>query len=255
LPVKHKFMIMTQQETYLQQTVSAIVRKDYRAADVFKRHGINYCCGGAVLLQEACAAKGVDPEAVAAEIGRACTAVLLPASLQYASWRTDFLIDYIRNIHHESLRVHLPLLEGSLLSFAGSHQKQHPVLGEVVEAFQALSSLLEQQNRQEEETIFPYISQLDSACRGREAYGSLFVRTLRKPLRELEKEQVKVGSLLEKLRALTGGYAFDEKACTNHRVVYQKLRDFDQDLVQHKHLEHNVLFPKALAMEQQLLQQ
>lgn len=241
--------------TQTSQTVSQIVRDDYRTAEVFKRFGINYCCGGHVPLEQACAARNVDVEALTKELDRATRNISLPNNLQYNNWKVDFLIDYIVNVHHAYLRDSLPPMEANLLSFVDSHRKQHPELERVMEVFCELSALLLQACDQEEETLFPYIKQIDNTFRRRETYGSLFVKTLRKPLGTPGREQEQVSRLLAELRELTNQYTFSEKACTNHRVVFSKLREFDQDLVQHKHLENNVLLPRAVEMERQLLQQ
>ena len=237
------------------KTVSEIVRSDYRAADVFKKYGIGYCCGGQVALAEACAAKNINYDELVKELQDATRDLSLPNTVQYDKWKMDFLIDYIINIHHAYINSALPLMQANLLSFVNSHKKQYPELTEVQNVFEQLGALLITHNLQEEETIFPYIKQIETTHRRKEIYGSLFVRTLGKPLSESEKEHTKISELLSELRRLTNNYTFSENACTNHRVVYNKLREFDNDLMQHKHLENNILFPKAIEMERELLQQ
>ena len=69
----------------------------------------------------------------------------------------------------------------------------------------------------------------------------------------MEGEHESVGKHLHRLRELTNNYIFPENACITHRVTFQKLKEFDESLVQHIHLESNILFPKAIAMEQELL--
>ncbi len=237
------------------KTVSEIVRSDYRTADVFKKHGISYCCGGQMPLAEACEGKNVSYDELVKELGDATRDLCLPNTVQYDKWKMDFLIDYIINIHHAYISSVLPATQANLISFVNSHKKQYSELTEVQKVFEQLGSILTTHNLQEEETIFPYIKQIETTHRRKEIYGSLFVRTLRKPLSESEKEHARISELLGELRRLTNNYTFPENACTNHRVVYNKLREFDNDLVQHKHLENNVLFPRAIEMERELLQQ
>ena len=217
------------------KTVSEIVRADYRTADVFKKHGINYCCGGKLPLAEACAAKKIDVANLQEELTLATKTIHLPNSLQFDRWKVDFLIEYIINVHHEYLKLSVPVLNGTLLSFVDGHLKQYPELREMQEVFQELVQLIQRNNQHEEETIFPYIKLIANAYHRKESYGSLFVKTLRQ------------------LRAVTHNYTFPENACTNHRVVFCKLREFDNDLVQHKHLENNILFQKAKELEKELL--
>ena len=238
---------------YDTKTVAEIVREDYRTADVFKKFGINFCCGGKVSLAEACAVKNVDMEKLYIEIENATRTISISNALPFNQWEIGFLVDYIINVHHAYLKQALPAIEVNLLSFVSNHRKYHPELQDLYDAFVTLSAFLQKHNLHEEEIIFPYIKQIDNAFRRRESYGNLFVRTLRKPLHAIELEHKRIGDLLESIRRITRQYNYPEDACTNHRVIFNKLREFDNDIVQHKHLEMNVLFPKAIDMEKVLL--
>jgi regulator of cell morphogenesis and NO signaling len=111
-----------------------------------------------------------------------------------------------------------------------------------------------QHNRHEDEIIFPYIKQIDLAYRRKEPYGNLFVRTLRKPLHNIEQEHLKIQDLLNDLQRETNHFTVPDKACINYQVMYKKLEELYNNLIQHKYLEDEVLFPKAIAIEQKLLQ-
>lgn len=235
------------------RTVAEIVREDYRTADVFKKYGINFCCGGKVSLAEACAVKNVDLELLNGEIEKATRNITISNALPFNHWEIGFLVDYIINVHHAYLKQALPAIEVNLLAFVNSHRKQHPELQDLYDAFVTLSAFLQKHNLHEEEVIFPYIKQIDNAHRRRESYGNLFVRTLRKPLHSIELEHKRIADLLESIRRITNHYNYPDNACTNHRVIFNKLKEFDNDIVQHKHLEMNVLFPKAIDMEKVLL--
>jgi len=109
--------------------------------------------------------------------------------------------------------------------------------------------------KQEEEIFFPYIKQIHHAYKHRESYARLLIRTLRKPIEEVMlKEHEATGSSLLRLRKITNNYTPPEKACITHKVTFAKLKELDKDLVQHIHLESNILFPKAIKMEQELLE-
>ena len=108
--------------------------------------------------------------------------------------------------------------------------------------------------KQEEEIFFPYIKQIHHAYKHQESYARLLIRTLRKPLEEVMiKEHEATGVNLNKLRAITNNYTPPDNACITHKITFAKLKELDKDLVQHIHLESNILFPKAIAMEQELL--
>lgn len=236
-----------------EKTVADIVREDYRTADVFKKHSINFCCSGDISLLDACALRNVDVTQVENDIEEAKRRVHISGNVKFSEWKLDFLVDYIVNIHHAYLKETLPELEIKLLSFMEGHKKKYPGLEKVCETFVQLSRQLAIHNRHEEEVIFPYIKQVETTFRRKEIYGNLFVRTLRKPLSAIEKEHAEISVLLEELKDRANGYVFPEKACTNHQVIYHKLRELHDDMIQHKHLENNILFPKAISLEAELL--
>ena len=187
------------------------------------------------------------------EIEETTRVITLSNQTNYHAWTTDFLTDYIVNVHHDYLNHALPLLEMRIIAFEDGHKKKFPELTQILKAFLELLPLLQLQTRQEEEVIFPYIRQIDSAFRRKESYANLFVKTLRKPLHLIETEHNKIGTLMTRLKSAGNNYTFPEKACTNHQVLYHKLTEFHNDIVQHRHLELNILLPRARGIENESL--
>lgn len=236
-------------------TVSQIVRNDYRTADVFKKYGINYCCGGNLPLDEACVLQKIDRTALDKELQQATQHFSLPSSTAFDQWPLPFLTDYITHVHHGYIRTVLPSLKAFINSYVPGHLKKFPHLAAVLETFTYLATEVEEHTAQEEESIFPYVKQIVNTYNRREVYGNLFVRTMSKPLAEtIKKEHGRIAHHIKQLRELTDHYTFVSDACTNYQVLYNKMKEFDADLVQHKHLENNILFPKVLEMEKSLLQ-
>jgi regulator of cell morphogenesis and NO signaling len=236
-----------------ERTVSDIVRADYRTADVFKKHGINFCCSGKVSLADACAVNNINYNTLLADLEIATFTISLPNGVRFHQWKLDFLIDYIVNIHHAYLWQTIPSLETRLLTFVDTHGRKQPELEELLNLFQEFTQLMQVHLRHEEEIIFPYIKQIASAHHRKEPYGNLFVRTLRKPLTNIEKEDAIINSLLKQMAAHTDNFTFPVNACTNHQVVFHKLRELHDDVMQHQYLENVVLFPRAMEIERQLL--
>ncbi|MBD0350364.1 MAG: DUF542 domain-containing protein [Flavisolibacter sp.] len=235
-------------------TVSEMVRSDYRTADVFKKWGINYCCGGNLPLEEVCQLQQLDKAAVEKDLKKATQSIAISNNLRFDEWPVDFLVDYISYVHHAYLKETVPSLTQNLHSFIQGHKKKFPDLEQVEEVFTDLKEELMEHVEKEDSTIFPYLKQISNTYKRKEIYGSLFVRTMSKPLTQVvESEHRRIAILLTQLREVTNHYHFPNHACTNHQVIYHKLREFDADLVQHKHLENNILFPKAMAMEKELL--
>jgi regulator of cell morphogenesis and NO signaling len=240
---------------YKASTISEIVRNDYRTAEVFKKWGINFCCGGNILLAETCSTRGLDQKALENDLQQVTRDIRIPNSIDYDQWPVEFLIDYILNVHHAYLYKAIPQLQAALEAFVPGHLKKYPYLDKVKEAFEDLAAELKEHMRKEELVVFPYIKQVSSTLKNKEVYGPLFVRLLKKSLDEITViDHLRIEALLLQLRQVTDKYSFTENACTRHQVIYRQLREVDDDLVQHKHLENNILFPKGLQLEKQLLE-
>lgn len=233
--------------------VSDIVNRDYRTAAVFRRHNINYCCAGKMPLKDVCGRAGISEVDLLHDLQEATRSLSLHPGIQFNEWKTDFLVNYIIHVHHAYLYKSLPELQTELLSFLDQHHKQYPEFTEIMATFNELSELLVSHNRYEEEVIFPYILRLDAAFSKGESYAHLFVKTLRKPLTLVQEQHAQIAVLIKKIQTLTDNYKVPEKACTKHRVLYGKLHELHDDIVQHKHLENNILIPRAAEIERVLL--
>lgn len=235
--------------------VSDIVRHNYHAADVFRRHNIEYCCGGRWPLETVCGANGIELDQLKKELEDVTRPIQLSPGLPYHTWNVDFLTDYIINIHHYYIKNSLPVTGEMLKHFADEHEKKYPYMKEVCVLFDKLKKDLLPHIRYEEEIIFPYICQVVHAHENNDSYAKLLVKTLRKPLDAMiQHEHNMLEAPIFKIRELTKNYVVPEGACVSHKVALARLKELDNDLMQHMYLENEVLFPKALRIEKELLQ-
>ena len=235
--------------------ISEIVRNDYRTAEVFKKWGISYCCGGNRTLEEVSQVQQLDLQQIEKELAEAKKSILIDNRMQFNSWSTEFLVDYILNIHHAFAKKELPAIQLQLGQFVKGHTRKYPHLKDVEVQFNDLAAELLPHMEQEETQIFRYIKQISQMHSRKEAYGKLFVRTLGKSLESvLNSEHRRIAILLTELREMTQHYRFPEDACTNYQVIFNRLKALDNDLAIHKHLENNLLYPRALQMEKELLE-
>lgn len=234
--------------------ITDIVKYDYRTADVFRKYDIDFCCGGKWPLESICQNKNLDTDSIVKELQNIVMQTASNAALDFDSWDVDFLADYILNVHHRYANRALPEIKEQVTKFLDGHRKKFPELEEVEVIVKKFLKEIPPHMKQEEEIFFPYIKQIFYAHKNRESYARLLIRTLRKPLEEVMlKEHETTGSNLHRLRTVTDNYTPPENACLTHKVTFSKLKELDKDLVQHIHLESNILFPKAIAMEQELL--
>ena len=235
--------------------VADIVSQDYRTADVFLKHGINFCYEDGWSLGAACLSKDLDPEQIIEELQKTAHGFRLSNELAYEDWSLGFLIDFIINVHHYYLRRALPAAASyiSVLLNAG-HREKYPELPRLQELVHKLEAESLPHIQQEEEVIFPYIKQVAHAQQHREPYADLLVKTLKKPLQQISaREHALFNKILGELRELTDGYTPPAGACLAHRVAFYKLKELDEDIVQHLYLENRILFPRAIQMELDIL--
>jgi regulator of cell morphogenesis and NO signaling len=234
--------------------ISDIVAKDYRTAVVFWKYNIDFCCGGRLPLEKACVAKGVNAESVTHELEQVIQQGSAAYALKYNEWNLDFLMDYIIYVHHAYLKTTLPLFRVRIQEFGVRHEGKYSYLPELLDIFRKLEMETWPHLIQEEEIAFPYIRQMEYAYNNKEAYAGLLVRTLSKPVEELIKHNHGLMTeYLKRIREITKNYTPPANACITHKVVYALLGEMDCDLSQHLHLENDILLPKAIAMEKELL--
>lgn len=229
-------------------TIGEMVVADYRKAEVFRKFGIDYCCGGKKPLEETCRKKGIDPQAVQRELDE-LDSMPADANQDFNSWDLDTLASHIVGKHHQYVTDALPMLYELTAKVARVHGERHPELVEIARLFDAVALELQMHMHKEERMLFPYISKMAANLReGKPAPIPVF-GSVENPIRMMEAEHESAGGNLDEIRRLSADYTSPVDACTSYRVLFAKLNEFEQDLHQHVHLENNILFPKAISME------
>ncbi|MEZ5042145.1 MAG: iron-sulfur cluster repair di-iron protein [Saprospiraceae bacterium] len=236
----------------LPATVGELVAADYRKAEVFRKYGIDYCCGGKRSVEDACRKKGIDADTVKkelADIGEKGDTI----HQDYNRWEPDFLANYIVATHHRYVTESLPMLYELSTKVARVHGDSHPETVDIARHFDAVAQELQMHMPKEERILFPYIQQLAAARRAGTTIARPPFGTIANPIRMMEAEHESAGGSMEEIRQLSDSFTPPEDACMSYRVLYAKLNEFEQDLHQHIHLENNILFPKAVEMEAELM--
>jgi regulator of cell morphogenesis and NO signaling len=212
-------------------TVGTIAVEQPLATRVFARHGIDFCCGGGLPLSEACAARGVDPAQVLAEI----TAATAPADADTTRWdraSIDDLLDHILEAFHAPHHEELPRLVAMADKVNTVHGAKDPErLGTLADAVRGLHAELEQHMAKEEQILFPMIRSGQGAMAGG-------------PVSVMMAEHDQAGDMLRAIRKLTNDFTVPEAACNTWRALWAGLEALEADLHLHIHLENNVLFPQ-----------
>lgn len=232
-------------------TVGDIVTKDFRKAQVFKKFGIDFCCGGRKTLAEVCDKKGIDLAEVEQEL-TAAEKQETGAGHDFENWNIGFLADYIINVHHNYVRENTPFIEELAQKVARVHGQNHPELVQVAAIFSRIGRDLGLHLAKEEKILFPRIKALAEQQESGSALSPADFGSVAMPIQVMESEHEQAGEDFEEIRRLTSGYQLPQDACRSYTVLFKKLEEFEDDLHQHVHLENNILFRRAIAAEQAL---
>ncbi len=234
-----------------EETLGQIAAKDLRKAEIFKKYGLDFCCGGKKTVKAACAEKGLDVARIEQELQDADknpTARPLP----YGDWSLDFLADYIVNTHHSYVKKSLPDLITYSAKVASVHGDHHPELLRINQLVVEVNAELSAHLVKEEKVLFPYVKELVAAKEKNQHARAAHFGSVQTPINRMEVEHELVGKNMAEIRTLSNNYALPEDACASYSLLYKMLAEFEDDLFTHIHLENNILFPKALEIEKQL---
>jgi regulator of cell morphogenesis and NO signaling len=229
-----------------EKTVRELARENPGASRVFEELGIDYCCGGELSLEQACARAHVPLERAANSLEAA------EPALQERDWQAEplfELIAHIKHTHHRYTREEIKRLGPLFEKVCTVHGANHPELLSLRVAFEALAAELTMHMMKEEAVLFSYIERMEEAVIAKEPVLPPPFGAVGNPIRMMMHEHDSAGEALRDMRDTSHGYAAPPDACLSYQTLYKALAAFEADLHQHIHLENNILFPRAVAME------
>ncbi len=233
-----------------QKTVAEVVTENIKAAHVFKKHGIDFCCGGGITIQKACTKNGVDYAILGKELAELDENA--PKAYNYDNWDISFLTDHIINIHHKYVEESIPIMLQYAAKVANVHGHHYKEVVEINKLVIDVAKELAVHMNKEELILFPFIKQLEIADKKKSKPELPFFGTVNNPIELMENEHENAGDIFKLIAKLSNNYTPPEEACNTFRALYAKLDEFEQDLHLHIHLENNILFPKTIQLEQKL---
>lgn len=231
-----------------ENTVAEVVTYNIKTADVFKKYGIDFCCGGGISIEKACKKNNVSFE----EMEKELLDINNPTSntYNYDDWKLEFLVNHIENVHHVYVKESSPIILQYAAKVAKVHGHHYKEVLEINKLFTEVANELAAHLKKEENVLFPFIKQLVKAEREGVKVNQPHFGTVNNPIAMMEEEHENAGDILKEIKKLSNNYTPPEGACNTFKALYAKLDEFEQDLHQHIHLENNILFPKAIILEQ-----
>jgi regulator of cell morphogenesis and NO signaling len=232
-------------------TLRTIALEEPATIRVFERYQLDYCCGGNRPLAEACAEKGIAVEDVVTSLERAAVGSAdIQPGLEQAT--PTELIRYIIETHHAFIRAELPRLDFMAHKVAGKHGPNRPDVLMIERNLEQLGEELLSHLMKEESILFPYIEGLERSRNGGETPHACF-GTVESPIKMMIMEHEGAAALLEQMRTATNGFTPWEGACPTSAGLYFRMAEFERDLHRHVHLENNLLFPRAIELEKEMM--
>lgn len=235
---------------FVNKTVGEIVAQNIEFAKVFQSYGIDFCCGGDILLSEAVKKSGVVLDDLLKDLELSVKSDSLPQALNFDQWSLDLLIDYVVKFHHHYIRTRGTEIHALLTKVVNAHGDRDSHLHQVTELFSASLVDLHDHLAKEENILFPLIRELLLAQSKGEQLPRFHCGSVNNPIRVMIQEHDGEGDRFRKISGLTGAYVAPEYACNSYKLVLEELRQFEENLHIHIHVENNILFTKAIKLEE-----
>lgn len=225
--------------------------EDYRTAQIFKNHKIDFCCRGNRSIQEVAEKNKLDADLLLKEIEE-IQHQNNSDNIDFKSWPLDLLADYIEKKHHRYVEERIPVLTQYLNKLCQVHGELHPELFEITEHFNASAGELAKHMKKEELVVFPAVRKMVQVKQTGGQMEPFHYGTIQNPIHVMMQEHDNEGERFRQIEVLSGNYTSPADACTTYTVAFSLLKEFEEDLHNHIHLENNILFPKAAELEKQL---
>ncbi len=235
-----------------ESTVGELVAEGIHRARIFENYRIDYCCGGKADLATACQKAGCSSEDVIAALITSDREAAESGS-DLTDWREASLTKLTRHLvdtHHEFLRNELPRVAALMAKVLGAHGERHSDLAEIDRVFRALRAEIELHLEKEEQVLFPLIQEMEASRH----VGSAHCGLINNPIRVMEHEHDNAGLALARIRDLTGDYTVPPDGCATFAALFDGLAAIERDLHEHIHKENNILHPRAVQFEAELLE-
>jgi len=240
-------------ENLKNKTIGSFVAEDFRTAAVFSKYRIDFCCKGNRTVTEVCEKQNIDADTLLENVLQVVQSEN-NGSIDFNSWPLDLLADYIEKTHHryveEKTNVLLPFLD----KLCKVHGANHNELFRINELFIGCAGELSQHMKKEELVLFPFVKRM---VKTKDTDGVLHqpsFGTVSNPIAMMMHEHDNEGERFREITELTNNYTPPADACTTYRVTFAMLKEFEEDLHKHIHLENNILFPKAVLLEKDFVE-
>jgi regulator of cell morphogenesis and NO signaling len=236
------------------QSIREIVNAEPSAAAVLERFEIDLCSRADARLERVCAELQLSVDQVLEKLADAESQARGAVVPDVESYSLSRLIQYIVRIHHQTVRQELPRFTDLSQRIAAKHGEVRPQYKTIAILIGQLRDEMFAHLAKEEQVLFPYIVRLDEAAEVGSAAPYACFRSVAQPVSVMVEEHDSAEGIVAQLRQLTNGFEPPQWACPRNTAFHAGLAAFEKDLRQHVHLENDLLFPRAIALENEITQ-
>ena len=227
------------------------IATDYPAAiSILEQFEIDLCAWGDKPLGEACASLQLSADQIQEKLDALMIAE--GGARDSASLSLTQLIQRIVRVHHRRVRQDLPALARMAAKLASRHSRQNTSFASIAHCIQALHTDLLSHIAKEEQVLFPFIAAMEEEGDAPYRAGHTCIPSVRQPIAKMIQEHAAANKALDELRERTCSFSPPAEACATQRALYGGLRNFEEDLREHIHLENDILFPRTIGAELEL---
>lgn len=230
-----------------EQTLASIVTGNHQAVPVLEKYNLDFCCKGKRTLAQACAEKGIKIESITEEL-RSLTEAAGKQQMPFTEMNAEQLISYILIHHHFYVKQAMPTIFSHLHKVATKHGDRYPYMKKVYDLFVIMIREMTLHMEKEEVALFPRIKEAENLFKAGRS-SEITKGYIQMPINAMESDHEEAGDIMYEIRTLTNNYTSPQDACTTFKVTLAELKEFEEDLHKHVHLENNILFPKAIQYE------
>ena len=229
-----------------EQTLASIVTNNNQAVPILEKHDLDYCCKGKRTLSAACLEKGLPVNDIVSELQQLAV-IEDKQHIPFTAMNAEQLISYIIIHHHFYVKQSMSSILNHLEKVVTKHGDHFPYMRRVLKLFLEIKEDMTTHMQKEENILFPRIKGLEVLFNKNEA-ADIADNYINAPIEVMEAEHDHAGEILYEIRQLTNNYTTPAEACTTFKISLAELKEFEEDLHQHVHLENNLLFPLAETM-------
>jgi len=237
-------------ENLKDKTIGAFVAQDFRTAAVFSKYQIDFCCKGNRTINEVCEKQNIDSDTLLQNVYDVLQSEN-NSGIDFNSWPLDLLVDYIEKTHHRYVEEKTGIILQFLNKLCSVHGANHPELFKINELFAEGAGELSQHMKKEELMLFPFIKRMVNTKESNGVLSQPSFGTVSNPIAMMMQEHDNEGDRFREIANLTNNYTAPADGCTTYKVAFAMLQEFEQDLHKHIHLENNILFTKAVILEEE----